>query len=46
MVRTVLRAVICWMAKPGMENGSVDKKEYLIHDVLGTKIFLSICFYE
>jgi hypothetical protein len=37
MVRIVLSVVICWMAKPGKENGSVGKKEHLIHDVLGDK---------
>jgi len=34
------------MAKPGKENGSIGKKEHLIHDLLGIKTFLSIFFYE
>jgi len=46
MVRIVLSMVICWMAKPGKENGSVGKKEHLIHDLLGIKTFPSILFYE
>jgi len=46
MVRIVLRVVICWIAKPGKENGSVGKKEHLIHDLLGTRTFPSIFFYE
>jgi hypothetical protein len=37
MVRIVPGAVICWMAKPGKENGSVGKKEHLIHDLLRDK---------
>jgi hypothetical protein len=39
MVRIVLRVVICWMAKPGKKNGSVGKKEHLIHDLLEKKPF-------
>jgi len=46
MVRIVPRSVICWMAKSGKENGSVGKKEYLIHGLLETKTFSSIFFYE
>jgi hypothetical protein len=33
MVRIVSKLVICWMAKPEKENGSVGKKEHLIHDL-------------
>jgi len=45
-IRTVPSVVICWMAKPGKENGSVGKKEHLRNDLLGTKTVSSIFFYE